>query len=60
MNSDDEVSEETTNTRFYFKGDDSKYIRTIMEEKSELIQVEVSYDVDDSLFEIPAEFQKAE
>ncbi len=58
MNANDEVSEEDTNTRFYFKGDKLQYIKTIMGEKSELLQVNVSYNVDNSLFEIPADFQE--
>lgn len=58
MNTDEGISEEDTNTRFYFNGDDLKYIRTIMGDKSELISVDISYDVDDSVFEIPSDFQE--
>ena len=58
MNTDEEISEENTNTRFYFDGDDLEYIKTIMENKSELIRVDVSYDVNDNIFEIPSEFQE--
>ena len=58
MNTDENISEEDTNTRFYFDGDDLKYIRTIMGDKSELISVDVSYDVNDSIFEIPSDFQE--
>ena len=58
MNTDEEISEEDTNTRFYFDGDDLEYIRTIMGDKSELISVDVSYDVDDNIFEIPSDFQE--
>ena len=58
MNTDENVIEENTNTRFYFDGDDLKYIQTIMEDKSELIRVEVSYDVDDTIFEIPSDFEE--
>ena len=58
MNADEEISEDNTSTRFYFKGDELKYIKTIMGEKSEQIQVDVSYNVDNSLFEIPADFQE--
>ena len=58
MNTNEEVSEENTNTRFYFNGDDLVYIKTIMGEKSELLQVDVSYKVNDSIFEIPANFQE--
>ncbi len=58
MNTENTVSEEETNTRFYFDGDDLKYIRTIMGEESELVQVDTSYQVDDSIFEIPADFEE--
>ena len=58
MNIDENIIEENTNTRFYFDGDDLKYIQTIMEDKSELIRVEVSYDVDDTIFEIPSDFEE--
>ena len=58
MNTDDGISEEDTNTRFYFDGDDLKYIRTIMGDKSELISVDISYDVNDSVFKIPSDFQE--
>ena len=58
MNVDEEISEDNTSTRFYFKGDELKYIKTIMGEKSEQIQVDVSYNIDNSLFEIPADFQE--
>ena len=58
MNTDEGISEENTNTRFYFDGDDLEYIKTIMEDKSELIRVDVSYDVDDNIFEIPSDFQE--
>lgn len=58
MNTDENVIEENTNTRFYFDGDDLKYIQTIMEDESELIRVEVSYNVDDTIFEIPSDFEE--
>ena len=58
MNSDGNVSEESTNTRFYFKGNDLCYIKTITEGESQLLQVNVSYNVDDSIFEIPSNFQE--
>ena len=59
MNTDEDFSEENTNTRFYFDGDNLEYIKTIMEDKSELISVDVSYDVNDNIFEIPSDFQES-
>lgn len=58
INSENEVPEENTITRFYFSGDELKYIKTIMGEKTELIQVDVSYHVEDNIFEIPENFQE--
>ena len=59
LDMENQLSEDETNTRFYFDGDDLKYIRTIMGEESELIQVDVSYtNVDSNLFEIPEEFEE--
>lgn len=40
-------------TRFYFKGDDLVYIKTIAGEKEELLKISISYKVDDNLFSIP-------
>ena len=40
-------------TRFYFKGDDLVYIKTIAGEKEELLKITISYKVDDNLFSIP-------
>ena len=40
-------------TRFYFKGDDLVYIKTIAGEKEELLKISISYKVDDNLFLIP-------
>ena len=64
MNPDETVSggntsqeDENINTRFYFKGDKLEYIKTIMPNKTELLEVNVSYDVDNSLFEIPDNFE---
>ena len=58
MNTDEEISNENVNTRFYFDGDNLEYIKTIIGDTSELIRVDVSYDVDDNTFEIPLDFQE--
>lgn len=53
-----DISEEDIKTRFYFdKNDDLVYIKTIYgENKQELLKVELSKDVDDSLFKIPSNY----
>lgn len=59
MNANDEnVLDNDTNTRFYFDGNNLRYIKTTMGDKTELISVEVFYDVVDNIFEIPSDFQK--
>lgn len=40
-------------TRFYYSGDDLKYIKIIVGDKEELLEINIEYNVDDSLFEIP-------
>lgn len=53
----DEKENETT--RFYFQGDDLKYIRTISEDENILLKVnELSSKVDDSLFEVPSDYSE--
>ena len=45
-------------TRFYFDGNDLAYIKTIIGENQELLEVEISNDVDSSLFEIPEDYSE--
>ena len=45
-------------TRLYFKGDDLVYIKTISGETEELIKVNISYEVDQNLFEIPSDYRE--
>lgn len=40
-------------TRFYFRGDDLRYIKTISGENQETLQVEISDNVDGNLFQLP-------
>lgn len=52
------INEEETTIKFYFKGNNLKYIKTIINDEEELLQVNIEYNVDDSEFEIPSEYQK--
>ena len=45
-------------TRLYFKGNDLVYIKTISEETEELLKVNISYEVDQNLFEIPSDYRE--
>ena len=40
-------------TRFYYEGNDLKYIKTITADNEELLEIKINFEVDDSLFEIP-------
>lgn len=57
-----ETSELTQNqevkTRFYFKGDKLVYIKTIIEDKQELLKVDISDPVEHELFEIPSDYKE--
>ncbi len=45
-------------TRFYFDGDKLVYIKTIIGDKQEVLKVDLSYNVDSKLFEIPSDYQE--
>ena len=51
-------------TRFYFENNEIKYIKNIIEfeedKQEELIKVDLSYQVDDSTFEIPSDYAEVE
>ena len=52
-----ELDESEIKTRFYFDNNGNlTYIKTIYGEESELLKVKLEKDVDDSLFEIPANY----
>ena len=54
--------EEGLTERYYFEGNDLKYIKTIQEGEDDLIVkvLELSSEVDDSVFEIPSDYEKIE
>ena len=47
------ADEANIKTRFYYSGNDLKYIKTITENNEELLEIKIEYEADDSLFEIP-------
>lgn len=52
-----DLNESDIKTRFYFdKNDNLTYIKTIYGEEQELLKVKLEKDVDDSIFEIPANY----
>lgn len=55
-----EIDDENVSTRFYFKGKNLVYIKTIVQdEDDELLSVNISYSVPDELFEIPSDYEEA-
>lgn len=53
----DDNNSEDLKTRFYFDGNELVYIKTIIGNNLELLSVEISNDVDSSLFEIPEDYR---
>lgn len=52
-----QLDENGVKTRIYFdKNSNIAYIKTIFGDQSELLKVKLTYDADDSLFEIPADY----
>lgn len=49
--------EENVKTRFYFKGDELVYIKTIIGEEQETLKVDISDKVENAVFEIPSDYQ---
>lgn len=47
-------------TRFYFSGDTLVYVKTILQDKEELIKIDISDKVDDNSFTIPNDYTNAE
>ena len=50
--------EENIKTRFYFNNGKLVYIKTIIDDDEELLKVSMSDDVEDNLFEIPADYKE--
>lgn len=53
------TDEQKIKTRFYFDGDKLVYIKTMVEDYEETLKVDISYDVDSKLFEIPSGYKQA-
>ena len=57
LSNDITLDEENIKTRFYFdKNNNLAYIKTIYGEEEEILEVQLSYDVEDSIFEIPSNY----
>ena len=50
---------EDVKTRFYFDDDELVYIKTIEEDKEELLEVNISYNVNQNSFQIPSDYKNA-
>ena len=58
MTNVDEQEEQNAKTRFYYDNDKLVYIKTIVGDKQELLKVNISYDVDNDLFNIPSNYEE--
>ena len=55
-----ETDENNVSTRFYFSGNELKYIKTIVTDRDdELLEVKISYSAPQELFEIPSDYSEA-
>ena len=53
------IDEENVKTRFYFKGDNLAYIKTIIsDDNQQLLKIDYSEKVDSGLFEIPSDYKE--
>ena len=53
------IDESKNKTRLYFEGNNLKYIKTHIGDIEQLLKVEMSYNIDNSVsFEIPKEYNK--
>ena len=53
------IDDSKTKTRLYFEGNNLKYIKTYIGDIEQLLKVEMSYNIDNSVsFEIPKEYNK--
>lgn len=52
------TDEQKIKTRFYFDGDKLVYIKTIVGDYEETLKVDISYEVDSKLFEIPSDYKQ--
>ena len=55
---DEEIEEQDIKTRFYYKNNKLEYMKTIIGDKEEILKIDISYDVDDNLFNIPADYEE--
>lgn len=55
---DDESMSDDIKTRFYFKGDNLVYIKTIKGQDEEILKIDISNKIDDNLFEIPSDYEE--
>lgn len=55
----EDLEDKDLKTRFYYDGDKLVYIKTVVGDYEELLKVDMSYNVDSKLFEIPTDYQEA-
>lgn len=55
----EDIESKEVKTRFYYDGNKLVYIQTFVDGYKELLKIEISYDVDSKLFEIPSDYKEA-
>ena len=55
----DDLEDKDVKSRFYYDGDKLVYIKTILGDYEELLKVDISYNVNSKLFEIPEDYKEA-
>lgn len=55
----DNLENKNVKTRFYYDGNKLAYIKTIVGDYEELLKVDISYNVNSKLFEIPEDYREA-
>lgn len=60
VNTDLQIAGAQMKTRFYYSGNNLKYIKTIVNDTEELLKIDISYKADEALFEIPSDYSDAE
>ena len=55
----EDLENKSVKTRFYYDGNKLVYIKTTVGNYEELLKVDMSYDVNSKLFEIPADYKEA-
>lgn len=54
------IDQTNAKTRLYFEGDELKYIKTIYEDKENIMEIQISYNIDKNKLQMPSDYTNAE